>query len=568
MDYVMYTQQTIAKFMLRMLIACVLMLFTFTIVHAQESQAALATQQASDPIAQKNEIVAETPFERGRRLTIAADCYACHTSDDNYPYAGGNGIPTPFGTLYPPNITPDKKTGIGLWSDEEFYNALHNGKNKKGQHLYPAMPYDSYTLISKEDAKLIKDYLFSQQAVQQQNRENELKFPFNVRGIMIGWNLFNFKGGEFKPDPAKSEKINRGAYLSAALGHCSTCHTPRNLTMGSDNSRNLAGDVITTGWYAPNITPDAISGIGLWKDEELAQYLKTGYVQNKSNAAGPMAEVIDKSLSKLPDDDIDAIIAWLRDQPAIRNKSDADQKDAKGNFGWGSPHDFTNTLRQSLNDYSATPSKLGVVINPSTIYYGACASCHGIDGTGVPKANFPSLVNNSALGQNNAFNVALVILNGVNRPAYQNDPEVFMPAYKNQFSDEEIAALTNWLFKNFGRPTTQITPSEVAKLRIDQSPIELPILAIAKSASIAVFALLVIFMLGAIIRYYPKIKALFSARRRKKYQMEAATRMATQYEATRYQKTRLATQYEATRYGKTSMQEKSHQNEKASNQEK
>lgn len=527
MNHVMYIQRTIARVGFRLLLACAIMFSLSMTVYAQENNTSSAIQHAATPFIANNQPLSENPVERGQHLAVAADCYACHTSDPNYPYAGGNGITTPFGTIYPPNITPNKNTGIGLWSDEEFYNALHRGKGQKGQHLYPAMPYDSYTLITHEDVKAIKNYLFTLQPIQQQNRDNQLKFPFNVRGILIGWNLFNFKEGEFKPDPAKSEQINRGAYLSTALGHCSTCHTPRSLIMGSDYSLNLAGSIITTGWYAPNITPDPISGIGLWQDEELAQYLKTGYVQSRSNAAGPMAEAINYSLSKLSDEDIRDIIAWLRDQPAIRNKSDIDQTSAKGHFGWDSPHDFTNTLRQTLNDYSATPSTLNTATDAAAIYYGACASCHGRDGTGVAQAHFPSLVKNSVLGQDNAFNVVLVILNGVNRPAYQEHPEVFMPAYKNQFSDEQIAALSNWLFKNYGRPSTQVTPAEVTKLRADQSPIELPILAITKSVSIAIFALLVIFFLGAIIRYSPRIKAAFSSSKRKKNHKALASKIPT-----------------------------------------
>ncbi|CAK7030498.1 c-type cytochrome [Saezia sanguinis] len=477
---------------------------------ASSAMAQPASESTSEPITEST--TAADLIERGRYLSTAADCYACHTKDPAQPFAGGEGIRTPFGTIYPPNITPDQRTGIGAWTDDEFYHALHSGRGRHGENLYPAMPYDSFTQIRRDDVLAIKAYLFSLPAIEQARTPNRMDFPYNIRWTLTGWKMLNFNEQEFRPNPDKSDAINRGAYL-ASMAHCSTCHTPRTMSMGSDPERPLAGSIVTNGWYAPNITPDEISGIGRWSDAELAQYLSTGYIPGKSSAGGPMAHAIERSLSQLPEQDINDLIAWLRDQPAMRNKEDQATEATTAPFEWGELRDLSGTIRDTL-DYRPSASTASRNFSGAQLYYGACASCHGMDGGGIAQADFPSLVNNSTLGQSTPNNVVLTILNGIERQA--GDRQIFMPAFKGQFTDQEVATLTNWLFQTYGRPTTQTTDVDVNKLRTGAALGEAPIASIIKAAGVGIMALLLVFVLGWVIRFAPRIKAFFAKFKRKR----------------------------------------------------
>jgi mono/diheme cytochrome c family protein len=193
---------------------------------------------------------------------------ACHTAEGGEPFAGGSPFKTPMGTLYSTNITPDRETGIGEWTDEEFAQALQEGKGRHGENLYPAMPYTSYTLITDEDVQLIKDYFFSLPPVRRPDQKDEMIFPFNVREGLSAWKLIDFKSGRFQPDDKKDTKWNRGAYLVEALGHCGECHTPRDITMAMKSSERYAGAMLD-GWHAFNLTSDKAAGIGfsLWSGQ-------------------------------------------------------------------------------------------------------------------------------------------------------------------------------------------------------------------------------------------------------------------------------------------------------------
>lgn len=451
---------------------------------------------------------------RGRYLAISADCYACHTTDASRPYAGGTGIRTPFGTIIAPNITADIATGIGSWSDDEFYRALHHGIGKQGEYLYPAMPYDYFTRIHRDDAIAIKAYLFSLPPITQPKIANRMEFPYNMRWLLSGWNVLNLQAGELQPLPDKTDAINRGAYLATALAHCGACHTPRTISMGSDRTLPLSGGIITNGWYAPNITPDDVSGIGRWSDEELALYLKTGLALGKTSAGGPMAEAIERSLSKLSDQDIADIIAWLRDQPAIRDAVDQTANNTKAHFEWGTLRNYAVDIRQAP---AAVTVGLSQQMSGAEIYYGACATCHGADGSGGNSSEFPALVGNTALGINTPNNVVLAVLNGVKRNT--PDGQAFMPSFANQLSDQEIATLTNWLFANYGRPSTKTSAVEVNKLRTGTILNDAPIASIIKAVGVATIALGFIIILGWVIRFAPRIKAFFItlSRRKRKY---------------------------------------------------
>ena len=236
------------------------------------SRVVLANYKGPDPTGVPAALAGADPLARGEYLTRAADCAACHTAPGGKQFAGGRAFKLPFGTLYSPNITADKETGIGDWSDDDFVRALHKGIGKDGKYLYPAFPYPSYTLMTRNDALAIKTYLFSLKPIRNVAPADDLAFPFNQRYLMVFWNpLFN-PDHRFRPNSDKTAEWNRGAYLSEALGHCGDCHTPRNLLQALNSSQKYAGAVIE-GWKAYNITPDPAWGIGAWSTPQLVEYL-------------------------------------------------------------------------------------------------------------------------------------------------------------------------------------------------------------------------------------------------------------------------------------------------------
>src|SRR6202030_2290956 len=265
--------------------------------------------------------ITATLLARGEYLTRAADCAACHTAASTpenslYPpngkqFAGGVPFKLPFGTIYSTNITPDRETGIGSWSDDDYVRALHRGMAPGGRYLYRAFPYTSFTAMSRDDALAIKAYLFSLPQQHVANRENDLSFPFSQRWGLAFWNLAFLRDRRFAPDSAQSAAVNRGAYLATALGHCGECHTPRNLAYGLESGREFAGDLLV-GWDAYNITSDKHFGVGHWSDAQLASFLSSAHAQGRGSAAGPMAEAVENSLQYLTSEDTSALVAYLR----------------------------------------------------------------------------------------------------------------------------------------------------------------------------------------------------------------------------------------------------------------
>ncbi len=237
---------------------------------------ALAHYHAADPTGVPQNLANADQVKRGEYLARAADCLVCHTASGGADYAGGLAIPLPFGTLYTTNITPDKDTGIGNYSDQDFLDALRRGRRRDGTHLYPAMPYTSYTYMTDADGLAIKAYLFSLPAVHATAPDNTFAFPFNQRWLMVFWSTLFNADARFAPNSDRSPEWNRGAYIAEALAHCGECHTPRNLGLALDNGKKFAG-AVTAGWHAFNITSDQGSGIGGWSDDEVFAYLATGH---------------------------------------------------------------------------------------------------------------------------------------------------------------------------------------------------------------------------------------------------------------------------------------------------
>jgi mono/diheme cytochrome c family protein len=259
---------------------------------------------------------------QGEYLMRAGDCMTCHTDEKGggKPFAGGRALATPFGTFYSPNLTPDKETGIGGWSDADFLNALKRGIDDDGANLFPPFPYTSYTRITDADALSIRAYLASLTPVHQPNKPHNVK-PFAWRFPVTFWKWLFFTPGDFQPDPKANAELNRGAYLVTALAHCAECHTPRNLAGGLKTSMLLAGTVDgPEGERAPNITPDKETGIGKWSQSDLVHLLKTGIKPDFDNVQGTMALTVRDGLSHLSDADLNAIARYILSRPPIVNR--------------------------------------------------------------------------------------------------------------------------------------------------------------------------------------------------------------------------------------------------------
>jgi len=402
-------------------------------------------------------------IEKGRQLAVAADCMACHTVPRNgKPFAGGYAIDSPLGTIYATNITPSKTAGIGEYSEAEFARALRQGVRRDGARLYPAMPYVSYTQLSDEDtAALYAYFMHGVAAVDEEAADRtQLPFPFNLRLSMAVWNLLFLDDKRFEPDAARSAEWNRGAYLANALGHCGACHTPRNALMAEQGGKAFSGGMVGP-WHAPNITSDPVSGIGDWSEQELVQYLRTGRVEGKGQAAGGMAEAVENSLQHLAEPDLKAIAVYLKGTAPIRDAQDKDGD--RPAHAWGGASSPLATLRGAEpfdNRQSLTRG--------DRLYSGYCASCHQADGGGSAKQAYPSLFHNTATGSSNPANLVAAILFGVDREA--GGQHVLMPrfdqlSYVDPLTDEQIAAISNYVLGRYGNSAARVSTADVALAR-------------------------------------------------------------------------------------------------------
>lgn len=439
---------------------------------------------------------AKADIEAGRYLAIAADCMACHTAPAGKPYAGGYAIESPLGTIYATNITPSKTAGIGNYSEAQFARALREGVRADGSHLYPAMPYTSYAMLTDSDVHQLYRYFMN--AVEPVNEvaasQTKLPFPFNVRMSMLAWNAIFLDTKRFVPDAAQSQQINRGRYLAEGLAHCSACHTPRNALMAEKGGSALAGAALGS-WHAPNISSDKISGVGGWTDAELMQYLKTGRVEGKGQAGGAMAEAVTNSFQHLRDDDIAAIVAYLRTVPPIRDSNMTNQ--SKPAYGYGQAVSAESSLR-GLNG----PNEHNSLNSGAVLFSGYCASCHAASGAGSSGQDYPSLFHNTATGSHNPANLVSAILYGVERKV--GEQEILMPrfdahSYVNPLTDQQIAMIANYVLKQYGNPAVEVTPAYVAQARKGG---EQPLLAKAQpyiAPLIAAAVLLLLLVIFAVI---------------------------------------------------------------------
>jgi mono/diheme cytochrome c family protein len=406
------------------------------------STVALEAYKGGDVTGIPSQFASADLVKRGAYLVHAADCQACHTTPGGAPFAGGFAFNMPFGTIYSTNITPDKQTGIGNYTDAQFLAAVHEGIRADGENLYPAMPYTSYTYMTDGDALAIKAYLFTLAPVHAPARQNRLSWPYDQRRVLMLWNVMFNQDERFRPNIGQSPQWNRGAYLAEAMGHCGECHTPRNLAYALDNHRKFAG-ALTAGWRAYNITSDKDSGIGDWSDQDVDLYLSTGHANGHGGAAGPMGEATDDSLSYLVPDDVHALVTYLRSAPA-----------------------YASDVPRTVTTPAPASHKEGTMANDNVrgekIFAGACASCH--DWTGVsPVTGYATLTGVRAVNDPSAVNVAQTVINGVNRTTVQG--KIFMPAFGEGYSDDDIAAVANYVTGRFGAKGANLTGKDVNDLR-------------------------------------------------------------------------------------------------------
>jgi mono/diheme cytochrome c family protein len=435
---------------LGVILAVVLIGFLWIVVlapHAMDfaggQHVALTQYHGEDPTGVPAELKGASLIERGEYLARAADCEVCHTADGGVPFAGGRAFVLPFGTLYSTNITPDKETGIGSYSDANFLDAIHKGIAPGNEKLYPAMPFASYTYMTDADAGAIKAYLFSLKPVHAPDRENTLSFPFNQRALMGVWALLFNPDQRFEPRTQRDAQWNRGAYLVEAMGHCGECHTPRNLMQALDQRQKFSGTV-QAGWRAYNITSDPKSGVGAWSEADLAHYLALGHADGRGTATGPMGEAVDHSLRYLTQSDVTAMVTYLRSVSGIAT---TDLPEPKSN---PAPALFAEGAAANVDSRG------------KAVYAGACAGCH--DWTGVsPVIPYATLTGVRSVNDPTATNVVQVILSGAHR--HTADAGATMPAFGSAYSDAEIASLANYVTARFGAQPSAVTAENIATLR-------------------------------------------------------------------------------------------------------
>ncbi len=369
----------------------------------------------------------------GKALVEAGDCASCHTADPAKPFAGGKRIDTPFGAIYSPNLTPDKNTGIGFWSDQDFRRALREGISPNGSRYYPAFPYPYFTKLTRDDIDAIHAYLATLTPVQNSAPPPALRWPLNYRVVMRGWDWLFFKPGILEPDQQKSTEWNRGRYLVEGPGHCGACHTPKNVFGADRRSRPFGGGLVGD-QFAPRLDAAERSGLKSWSPDDIAEYLQSGR-NGRSHAGGLMAEVVLNSTSLMSDADIRAIAVYLKDLPPGEREP--------------------NVL----------PPPETQMADGQKIYRSACIACHEVDGSGAPRI-YPPLPGNANLQSAIAASTLRIILDGAQTLTTPRAPNAgSMPAYADKLSDQEIADVATYIRNSWGNSASAVTAAQVAKAR-------------------------------------------------------------------------------------------------------
>jgi mono/diheme cytochrome c family protein len=378
--------------------------------------------------------------KRGRDLAAIGNCNDCHTVRGGKDFAGGLPVPTPFGTIYSSNITPDAETGIGRWPEAAFRRAMQSGVNRDGQHLYPTFPYDHFTHVSDDDDRALYAFLMTQRPVHAPARENQLAFPFNQRVAVAGWKVLFLRHGSYQPDSTKSAEWNRGAYLVEGLAHCGACHTPRNALGAEKTQASFAGGDVDN-WHAYAINSQSSAPVP-WNAEALFQYLRHGWHPDHGVARGPMAEVV-SNLSEVPEGDVRAIAIYMASvfgPPTEERKLRGDEVLARA----------SSSQAQPANGGTTTGAQL---------YVAACAPCHATDR--APPFGGINLALSTALTSPDARNAANIVLSGIRPTADERSP--IMPGFAESMSDDQIAALLDYLRTRFGNQPPWTNTSDIVR---------------------------------------------------------------------------------------------------------
>ncbi len=372
---------------------------------------------------------------RGEYLVRVGDCGSCHTERGGPPWAGGRAIETPFGNVYSSNLTPDAKTGLGSWSADEFWRALHHGRAKDGRLLYPAFPYPNYTRVDRRDADAMFAYLQSLPAVEWPNRAHALGFPFGTQAALAVWRALYFRPQTYREDPTRAPEWNRGAYLVEGLGHCNACHSARNALGATSGTLDLQGGLIPVqNWYAPSLASPHEAGVAGWPREEVVRLLKTG-VARQGFVMGPMSEVVGKGTQYLDDADAAAMAAYLQSLPAP-------------------------SANETAASTSGSPSERG-----GKLYGDHCAGCHGQAGEGVPGA-YPALAGSRAVTMQSTANLVHIVLEGGFPPSTAGNPRPFgMPPFGNVFHDDDVADLLSFVRASWGNRAPAVSALDVGRAR-------------------------------------------------------------------------------------------------------
>jgi mono/diheme cytochrome c family protein len=380
--------------------------------------------------------------ERGAYLVRVGNCVTCHTARGGTPWAGGRGIATPFGTVYAGNLTPDIETGLGRWSAEHFWRAMHHGRSFDGRLLYPAFPYPDFSRITRADSDAIYAFLRTLSPVRQANTPHALGFPYGTQAALAVWRALFFRPGALDPEADRGADWNRGAYLVRGLGHCAACHGGRNLFGATPEAgMSLSGGLIPMrNWYAPALTAPDQAGVADWELDDIVALLRDGS-SPRGSALGPMADVVYRSLQHLREDDLRAIAVFLKALPQ-----------QAGTIGSRKAPD------PGLKEIGAK------------LYEKHCGDCHGADGAGARtsggEAIAPPLAGNRLVTMEPPVNLIRVIVHGGFLPATRGNPRPFgMPPFGLALTDEEIAALASYLRSSWGHGAGEVKPQEVARWR-------------------------------------------------------------------------------------------------------
>jgi mono/diheme cytochrome c family protein len=378
--------------------------------------------------------------KQGQALAAVGNCIACHTVPGGKAFAGGLAVPTPFGTIYSTNITPDPETGIGNWSEAAFRRAMNEGVDRRGRHLYPAFPYDHFRLVTDADDRALHAYLMTREPVRQEARANDLVFPLNYRPLLAGWKLLFLGSGGFRPDPAKSDEWNRGAYLAEGLGHCGACHTPRNSLGAEDSGRQFAGGE-AEGWQAYAIDASSHAPIP-WDREALAFYLRNGWHRLHGVSRGPMAEVTG-NLAGLSDADIKAIATYVADR---MGPVGAERKQAADRLLQQVEARSVQVAASEVaaSDSQSPPANLSGMPG-AAIYAAACAVCHE-SGRPPPYGGLDFRLS-TAVNAPNPQNIVNVTLFGL--PPADGEASAVMPGFAGALGDRQIADLLAYMRARF-----------------------------------------------------------------------------------------------------------------------